>query len=1246
MKIIKFVILIAIFSSSVWAIQSIRGETDDWTYQNLMALDKVESAQGEIPYSADILAFYRDFDKDKIFLRISMVSMRSITKEPRENLWKKNNISLMIYIEGFQPKLFLQISNDGSLSIVSSDGKKIDGNAIITKKYDMVEIELDNPYSNNKLNDLEFNIKSFSAGKLCDNLIATKDSPKGPAHCAFMQHGNQALAYTDVFRGRSYDTEGSGFDEALQIHDLYDIPVCVHLSGPLQTDAAWYDTAFNSWVAQGVTDGWVDMIGSVYAQHIMPFVEDNMNDWAVYTHRQMTNNYFGYWTKVAWVPERTYLNPGSYPEAGVIDNIVNNFTDNSIDAIILDDNVHCTGYDNHQIHHISGTGLQVICRDDNFTGRLHAGDGAGAMSILEGLAGGSDGDYRIVVYADDWEMAAEMGEWATSMPNAKETYDWMIEQCNSNSAWLHVWKLTDAILNANFNGTTFSPVYGSHSSIGGTDGYGGGNNGWYTHWATYLSPSDNHSSQWNFGYIWSDARNNLMTAPDNNISKAGWYVLMTNLYETAWHDGMGGPISGWEMKFSTHIKNANVYAEGARWANGDLTPAVAAYLADYDHDGNDELVIYNDRIFAVFESIGGRALWIFAKNGADNNTVVGNDNAYWEGTEGDYNDANHIAALSDVGVGGYDYENSLYDWEVEYSSSDSAIIVLRHDNVRKRISVYAGEPYLHCEYYTRDKWAYIKTGFTPDLVGILWNTGLQRIWHDGEYFGFRKESNNFLGASVVGDGGAQHSAEFSSTILKGDEIMGKGTFGFYIYSDWQTASPTGYVTALEVLSSGLNDEFPPDAYKATYNKGTDMLTITFTDSLNVSVTDLSGIGFDENADGIVDVWLDGTCTVENIVNDDILNIHLSSAKSSAVESLSPTYLILALSAGAVSDVAGNRCRVLSNGLDQVYITVMGNLSITIDGYLDTLEWPWYSLFIDDPNTDSEWDISKNEIWGVYLYWDSLYIYFAINGLCEVAPYNNSWLLYIDTDYGGLGGYNDLTEIDTWNRMAEFSVGSGFKCDYQYGSYTGWSGNFWRLLSDTTSEEVTDEMWCETDLTSANPSSEIAVSWNQIYSLGAGRVPANVTIALVASIASDAALGGDSAPNNISAVLPVIDSVKSITIDGNGDGYPDPCDIVLGIVNNKKAKIENIKLYINPNPFNSSCNIFIDTDVLYNNAEISIYDVFGRKIANIYKGDIKPGHNRFIWNGMSVYKYPCETGIYLVRFVSDEHNISRKVLLLK
>ena len=55
-----------------------------------------------------------------------------------------------------------------------------------------------------------------------------------------------------------------------------------------------------------------------------------------------------------------------------------------------------------------------------------------------------------------------------------------------------------------------------------------------------------------------------------------------------------------------HIKQAMIYAEAARWADGQYAVTTAAYASDIDNDGYQEMVLHNDRLFAVFEAIGGR----------------------------------------------------------------------------------------------------------------------------------------------------------------------------------------------------------------------------------------------------------------------------------------------------------------------------------------------------------------------------------------------------------------------------------------------------------------------------------------------------------------------------------------------------------------------------------------------------------------------------------------------------------------
>src|SRR5205814_9438503 len=118
---------------------------------------------------------------------------------------------------------------------------------------------------------------------------------------------------------------------------------------------------------------------------------------------------------------------------------------------------------------------RIIPRDSDFNGLMNGGDGAGALTVLTNLASNGTGTYRLVTYADDWEQAAEIGNWATDYPFALDTYLWMIDKCATESAWLHTWKLDPALDNPNFNGDTFTPVNATYGGIGDVNGYGGSN---------------------------------------------------------------------------------------------------------------------------------------------------------------------------------------------------------------------------------------------------------------------------------------------------------------------------------------------------------------------------------------------------------------------------------------------------------------------------------------------------------------------------------------------------------------------------------------------------------------------------------------------------------------------------------------------------------------------------------------------------------------------------------------------------
>jgi hypothetical protein len=1163
-----------------------------WGRPDVKAVDDVLDVPAGFE-GADILAFYFRETEGELVFRVSMARMTDPTGGV--DLFSRDEpviIVLIDYKDGGGSKLPAGLSGQASVewdeavmlsphsvdptsraaafsasksidapevtrALVNRTGEYLEGAVSVSSSFSSAALRSSKMPASPSGTPIRFEVISISGGRVIDRLFADSMSPLSPgANCAFVHHGNQGLAYSDVFWGRYDDPDGSGFDEALQVHEATSIPGNFHLCGPLQTSTEWDANNgdpgdFNAWLAAGVSAGWAGMVSSAYSQHMMPFVQNAMNDWAVNIQTQMTDTRYGYYPRVAWVPERVWLDPYSYPSAGVIDNLIDNWESHGIWAVILDDDVHCQGYDNHQIHQFSGSTLKVFPRDRNFTGNIVGGNGATALQILTDMDNSGFGDYRIALYAEDWEAVAEMGSWASATPNAKETYDWFINKCSAESAWISVWKVADAVANPNFNGSSsFNVTYGTYIEIGGTDGYGGGNNGWYTDYAGYIPYSAGGDGNGycdagrggnckDHGTIWDDAYNALVAAPDNNVSQGGWYTMMMNLHETGWHDGMGGDISGWELLYSGHIKNANIYAEASHWANGEYAAPTGAYFADIDNDGWNELVMHNDRVFAVFEGIGGRATNIFAKGSGYGVSIVGVDVAYWAGTEGDYNDVNHVGLLSDVGP---NYQHDQYDMTVLQPTGATVEVEMTHQGLKKLVKLTTGQPYLDITYKIGHSTQYIKNGYSPGLVDLLWNAQMDRVWvSDVAYFGQRNPNTGATAAIIAGQAGASHNLEFSGRIMKGDEIYGSGVFEFLFYAGTTSAPDgSGEISELRALA-GLADTIGPAAVSATYFPGTDVLKLEFDQVTDHSTFAVTGVSIDDDDDGVPELTLSSGTTVMETSGSFELTLQLSSTDAAALEALDTGSMELMLAPSTAYDLNGNPNRAITN-VDDIKVFYGPETLITIDGFIDTGEWDKCRMAVPDSN-DSQWT-SANEIDALYVTWDSTYLYVALDGIES----GNSWLIYFDTDPGGPDGQNDLTAIDIWERGAIFTA-AGFRADFQYGCYQHqgpYDGDsFWRIVSAASAVSLSDSILSAFDSHHLNGDlggSELAIPWNVLFGLGDNAVPAGASISIVASLCwdpePDGVLGGDSAPNNISAILPVIDNVHTFTVDSDGDGVPD------------------------------------------------------------------------------------------------------------
>jgi len=498
-------------------------------------------------------------------------------------------------------------------------------------------------------------------------------------------------------------------------------------------------------------------------------------------------------------------------------------------------------------------------------------------------------------------------------------------------------------------------------------------------------------------------------------------------------------------------------------------------------------------------------------------------------------------------------QSDFYSLQVDVASGGTVQATMTHGGTRKTVRLTSGQPYLDVVYRAGAQTQYIQSGFSPDVVDLLYNGEMDRVWGGGPqtYMGQRNPNTGATAAYVLGAGGATHQSSFTSTLMKVDEVRGTQKFQFYLFAG-ATSPPDGFgqIAELEALRAGLGDQLPPEAVRGTYFPTTRQLTLTFDEPVETGTIVVTGLSLDADADGTSDVTLDGGSSVLTSGNAATVTLLVSNAVHAAIQALPDrNALELQMTAGAVRDGAGNLCAALTQAGD-VPVSYGPPTRITLDGRFDPSEWPVCAVAAAD-SFDSQWNAGPeditNEIQALYATWDSTYLYLGLRGIVT----GNSWILYLDTDPGGPQGQTDLTAIDAWERGATFSA-PGFKPDWQLGAYQHQgafdSQSFFRILSATATQDYTDSTLRAFDPMhqyGLSGGSEIAIPWSTLYGLGAGRVPANASIGLAASICWDpepnGQLGGDQVPNNLSASPPALDQRVLVALDADGDGFPDPID---------------------------------------------------------------------------------------------------------
>ncbi len=526
----------------------------------------------------------------------------------------------------------------------------------------------------------------------------------GSIDFAIVHHANQYMV-TNGYQNREGldDVMGiqggdTGYLKVFQLHRAYRIPFNLHLSGTLLETILWHRPDFLFHLRDLRRQGLLDFIGSCYGQNIMRFFGKQHNlrqlneELKLYTqHLQVEPQDL----KVFWPPERVWDTKRLAPL----------LTDKKLfnrgyEYILADDRLFHPIENGTVPRHVFDQGKERNLTDF-YPCRIFQGNGLIALPIsfflrqnipphdqggLEGLekffhwlaAENSRAECGLIaIYGDDLEKSAGCCGWAERGPAGYETFlRWLVRNPWVRPVKLNEWSgHCDACQKPMEVGTYYEM---SHHFGAGED---------YEKW--YYDPKwDKYRTY----YAWSEEKVSEVNARGANsaLLEMAWKHLLASSWETAWHIppyGTHGEASSaqepspWTKAIASHSRHAAVIAEAAYWMkHRDQTSH--AYLQDIDHDGDNELILKNDRLFAVFSpSCGGRLVYLFNVSGTQGKMVIGSpcDDWNWMEELNKYMEipANHPGALADAG-----YENDRCEvaFIETHDGETTAILVNKEEN--------------------------------------------------------------------------------------------------------------------------------------------------------------------------------------------------------------------------------------------------------------------------------------------------------------------------------------------------------------------------------------------------------------------------------------------------------------------------------------------------------------------------------------------------------------------------------------
>ncbi|MDI6783732.1 MAG: hypothetical protein QME64_06520 [bacterium] len=813
----------------------------------------------------------------------------------------------------------------------------------------------------------------------------------GTAKIAWVHHGNQHISDNASLAG--YHNSRPGYWATIDSHVYNNVPVDIHISGTLLQSYSWNQNDRGLLNALK-SNNQIELVGSAYAQHILPYADEDMNIFALQYYKDLlTKSLAAPGTAggnptdrpiLIWLPERVWKD-------FLLNDISQVYWRNPRSPIILlDDNVASQyGLNSHKIYKIE-SGLDrvyvaficSIAREHWLDGDFSTNPSNALRVHLSQLANAADQD-QICIYGDDWEKAAGIAGWWDATAN----YDANINYVKNNSGWLQPIHVSEAVEWWGGSAPTINIAYGAYQLL--QDWTGGNYDYWHDDnlavtdgrpgapWGkesmrrnvfpydvnTAIVPDwDGNGIRGTFMDLWRGAVGNATTGLRQNVSystsspssdsrtaiitnynlgraysypsefgnpinQVGFITLMSQLYEIGWHNGTQNWMEGWVKNLHNHTRYAGAFARGAYWLE-HLPPAGSPRVvaSDFDGDGTLEYALENNKLCAIFDRRGGRALWVFT---ADSTVVIGNSMSNWGG-EGDYDDGGHPGLFRDSIS-----THNLHNVSQIATTGGTVSITFNTGGISSKIiSLSTTDSYLKIEYNTGSNTNWIMAGVSPDIKQLLdYGYSLSPSYglssNGWMYAGYTNMSTGVKSAFVWGSGQGYTYNDFGRmhSLANKIELGGKsGIYTCYFYAG--KANP-------EVSAVGPGDQDGPVISNVTQNPAVNIMSYS-TVTVTANVWDVSSVKNVWLRYGINSSWTypDITMTQDTGGNRDWNNNGVADPSLyGGTLSPRPTGILVEYTIGA-SDYSNKTTWATQYGQNFKYR--VGEITFVMDGNLDNI----------------------------------------------------------------------------------------------------------------------------------------------------------------------------------------------------------------------------------------------------------------------------------------------------------------------